>query len=69
MIKGAFKNSYDSAILVSGDGDFVPAVRIVREEGKEVENFYFKRSASTNLRRNCDKSILLRKEILDRFFE
>ncbi|MEN9626676.1 MAG: hypothetical protein RL557_1004, partial [archaeon] len=36
MIKGAFKNFYDTAILVSGDGDFVPAVKIVREEEKEV---------------------------------
>ena len=26
LVKGAFKNTYDEAILVSGDGDFVPAV-------------------------------------------
>jgi len=68
LIKGAFKNTYDTAILVSGDGDFVPAVKIVQEEGKKVENIYFKKSASTNLKQNCDKSFMLRKEILDKFF-
>src|SRR3989344_173473 len=69
MIKGAFKNFYDVALLVSGDGDFVPAVRIVREEGKKVENIYFKKSASTNLKQNCDKSFMLRRSILDGFFD
>jgi len=69
MIKGAFRNSYDSAILVSGDGDFVPAVKIVQEEGKKVENIYFKKSASTNLKQHCDKSIRLTKELLDKCFD
>ena len=69
MIKGAFKNFYDGAILVSGDGDFVPAVKIVREEGKIVENIYFRRTSSANLKQNCDKSIRLTKEILDQFFD
>lgn len=68
MIKGAFKDFYDVAILVSGDGDFVPAVKIVQEEGKKVENIYFKKSASTNLKQNCDKSFFLKKDILDKFF-
>jgi len=69
MIKGAFKSYYDTAILVSGDGDFVPAVKIVQEEGKGVENVYFKKSASTNLKQHCDKSVRLTKELLDKCFE
>jgi uncharacterized LabA/DUF88 family protein len=69
MIKGAFKNTYDIAILVSGDGDFVPAIKIVKEEKKEVENIYFKKSSSRNLKQHCDKSLELNKEILDKFFE
>ncbi len=69
LVKGAFKNTYDEAILVSGDGDFVPAVKVAREEKKKVENIYFKKSASTNLKQNCDKSFLLRKELLDKFFD
>lgn len=69
MIKGAYEDEYDCAILVSGDGDFLPAVKIVRNRNKRVENVYFRKSASTNLRKNCDKSILLKKDILDGFFE
>ena len=69
MIKGAFKNTYGAAILVSGDGDFVPAVKIVQEEEKKIENIYFKKIASTNLKQHCDKSFMLRKEVLDKFFE
>jgi len=69
MVKGAFKNYYDTAILVSGDGDFVPAVKVSQEEGKIVENIYFKKSSSRNLKNHCDKSLELTKEILDDFFE
>jgi len=68
LVKGAFKNNYDEAILVSGDGDFVPAVLVAKEENKFVENIYFKKSASTNLKMNCDRSFELKKELLDRFF-
>ena len=69
LVKGAFKNMYDEAILVSGDGDFVPAVLVAKEEGKFIENVYFKKSASTNLKMNCDRSFELKKEFLDRFFD
>jgi len=68
LVKGAYKNFYDTAILVSGDGDFVPAVKAAREENKEIENAYFKKSASANLKQNCNKSIRLKREILDKFF-
>ena len=68
MIKGAYENQYDIAILVSGDGDFVPAVNIVQEKGKLVENAYFKQSLSWHLKQTCDKSIKLTKEILDTCF-
>ena len=68
LVKGAFKDTYDIAILVSGDGDFVPAVLAAKEENKFVENVYFKKSASTNLKNNCNRSFELKKELLDRFF-
>jgi len=29
MVKGAYENTFDTAVLVSGDGDFVPAVEVV----------------------------------------
>ena len=30
------KNNYDDAIIVSGDGDFFPAIDAVKKEGKRV---------------------------------
>ena len=37
LVSGAFKNLYDTAILVSGDGDFFPAIEAVKDLGKHVE--------------------------------
>ena len=40
MLRMAYRNLYDVAILVSGDGDFEPVVESVEELGKHVENAY-----------------------------
>ncbi len=69
MVKGAYENVFDIAILVSGDGDFVPAVQVVQEKGKSVENAYFKQSLSWHLKQECDKSIRLNKDMLDKCFD
>ena len=36
MLSLAYENSFDTAILVSGDGDFVPVIRKVQKFGKRV---------------------------------
>ncbi len=46
MLVGALRDSYDVAILVSGDRDFVPAVERIRAEGKRVEVAFFGRTSS-----------------------
>ncbi|MFH1500923.1 MAG: NYN domain-containing protein [archaeon] len=68
MVENACDNNFDIAILVSGDGDFVPAVRSVMNKNKIVENVYFKNSSSRNLKNFCNKSLEITKEILDTFF-
>jgi len=68
MVENACDNNFDIAVLVSGDGDFVPAVRSVKKKGKIVKNIYFKNSSSRNLKDFCDESMELTKSILDRFF-
>ena len=45
----AEEGSYDKAIIVSGDGDLVEAVRKLRELGKKFEIWSFKKSLSRNL--------------------
>lgn len=66
MLSLAFRNAYDTAILVSGDSDFVYTVEEVQSIGKRVENATFKRTSSNNLRRVCDRFILL-DDFIDRF--
>jgi uncharacterized LabA/DUF88 family protein len=68
MVERACGDNFDIAIVVSGDGDFVPAVKAVQRKNKIVENIYFKNSSSRNLKNQCDKSLELTKEILDGFF-
>ncbi len=69
MVENACDNNFDMAVLVSGDGDFVPAVRSVKNKNKIVKNIYFKNSSSRNLKNFCDESLELTKEILENFFE
>jgi uncharacterized LabA/DUF88 family protein len=44
MVSLAYEDAYDRAILVSGDGDFLPVIRKVKELNKEVEVWAFRYS-------------------------
>ena len=59
MVSFAYENLYDTAILVSGDGDFEPAIKRSQKLGKKVENAYFSISRSSLLKQVCNKSMLL----------
>jgi len=59
MLSFAYENTYDTAILVSGDGDFTPAIKKIRKLGKKVENAYFSASRSGLLKQVCNESIFL----------
>ena len=59
LVSGAYENLYDTAIIVSGDEDFVPAIQKVKKLGKKVENAYFIRSSSTTLKKTSDASICI----------
>ena len=68
MVENAYENNFDVAILVSGDGDFIPAVHSIKKKDKSVINVYFKNSSSRNLKNFCNNSLELTKQILDNFF-
>lgn len=68
MVKLAYNDAYDTAILVSSDGDFVPAIKAVKERGKRVENIGFKTKFSWHLKQTCDRFILLERKDVDKFF-
>ncbi len=59
MIRYARNNAYDTAILVSGDGDFAPVLEFLKDFGKHIENAYFSRGRSNNLANHSDKFINL----------
>lgn len=68
MVKLAYNDAYDTAILVSSDGDFVPAIQAVKEKGKNVENIGFENKFSYHLQQESDKFVKMKKEIVKKFF-
>lgn len=69
MVKFAYNNTYDTAIIISTDGDFVPAIEAVKEKGKKVENIGFQNKFSWHLKQKSDRFKQLTKEELLNFFD
>jgi len=65
IISGAYENLYDTAMIVSGDEDFVPAIKKCQKLGKKVGNVYFSSTSSNYLKHSCDFSICMDKYIKD----
>ena len=64
ILIGAFDDLYDTAIIVSGDEDFLLIINTIKERfKKKVINAYFRSSSSYRLRNICDFSIKLNKII------
>jgi len=49
--------SVDAIVLVSGDGDFLPLVEYLKNQGKRLEVMAFGRSASSHLKEVTDEFI------------
>ncbi|MBI4468397.1 MAG: NYN domain-containing protein [Acidobacteria bacterium] len=59
LIKAAFDNTFDQAILLTEDSDFVPAVEFIQERwSKQVIHAFF-RGKSDELRNACWKHIFI----------
>ena len=58
MVAFACKNIYDTAILISSDGDFADAIQHVKDFGKHVEVAYPEKKFF-HLRNVCDKFVYL----------
>ncbi|MCX8076014.1 MAG: NYN domain-containing protein [Aquificaceae bacterium] len=66
MLSMAYMNVFDTVVLVSGDSDFSYTVEEVQRIGKRVENATFKKTSSYQLRKICDRFLLL-DDYMDRF--
>jgi uncharacterized LabA/DUF88 family protein len=62
LLQYAFDDQYDTAILVTQDGDFVPAVQEVQRLHKKIENAHFEKSHLSSV---CDKFVLITDAILN----
>lgn len=60
MVKEAIKENIDIAVLISGDADFVPAFRLIKDIGKEVLSCFIPRGYSNELRQKFPYLILTR---------
>ena len=54
MIMHAAVGNYDTAILVSNDGDFSSVLHNLKKLGKRTEALFFKGYTAESLRQNCD---------------
>jgi uncharacterized LabA/DUF88 family protein len=68
MLNDAWENKYNRAILISGDGDFIPLLKYVKEKGKEVEVISFKKIASYVLLDRSDRYWFITKKIANKLF-
>ena len=57
MLQFAQRGVYDTAILVTGDGDFAYAVKAVKDLGKDVESACTRRGQARVLRGACDRFV------------
>ena len=61
LVVRAYQDQYDTAVLVSGDGDFYPAIQAVKDRGKQVEVAAFESNISAEASRVADLHIKLNK--------
>ena len=54
MVANAALGQYDTAILVSNDGDYLSAITNTKKLGKRVELLFFRGYLSGALRKSCD---------------
>jgi len=67
IVSLAYENAYDTAVLVSGDGDYVPVVKKVKELEKNIEVWAFKYSLANTLKKELkQENIFYFEEILSK---
>lgn len=65
MVVHGSRGMYDTAILVSGDTDFLDAVRAVKDYGRHVEVALMNQRGSTLLQDVADRTIVVTREMLN----
>lgn len=62
IVTHAYSNIYDFGIVVSGDADFVPAIKAAQDFGKKLANVCFPKTKSFHLNQVCNETMLIGKD-------
>ncbi|MGC8506494.1 MAG: NYN domain-containing protein [Thermoplasmata archaeon] len=65
FISLAWEGAFDTAVIVSGDSDYMEAVRRVKQKGRRVEIASFRNSLAAEMRTVGDRTVIL-DDILER---
>jgi len=68
MLNDAWENKFDTAILLSGDGDFAPLAEYVKKKGKKIESYHFQSNVSLDLINQSNVNITIDKKTVNKFF-
>jgi len=63
----AYENHFDVAIFLTGDRDFLPIVRAVKDTGKKIFGFYQKKTTPLDLRVEFDVRYSIKKNDFEHF--
>lgn len=66
LVAKGFLNAYDTAVIVSGDSDYIPVLEILNTIGKLTVVVGVHGQNMTKLRNNADDMILLEKDYFDK---
>ena len=64
LVRFADENKYDTAIILAGDGDYVPSIEFIISKGKRIELWSWKHALSGDL-----KKVLLQSENIVKYFD
>lgn len=62
MIDKALKDEYDFAVLIAGDADFIPALNLIKENGKQIKSAFIRTGYSSNIRKTFPNDFLYLEE-------
>lgn len=68
MVTHACDNEFDVAILVSGDGDFLPLIKEVKKRGKKVETHHFDGNIALDLLKHSHVTSAVDKKTVNKHF-
>ncbi len=64
LLEGAYEDKFDTALVISSDGDLAPALKMVRGKGKVIESVMFDKNYSFVLQKQANKYIILNEKDL-----